>query len=310
MPKSVQTLPLSLLACPACKSPLEQEGETLACTGTGCGCRFAYRNGIPDLVTRSPASAKGQTAACAYPATRPGRVSPTSPFCHYAITNRLILRYSKTALAAIAGTGVNFGAGTITYGELLPAGATMWHVDIRPQPGTELHLLTDIQECGIATGHLDWILCTSVLEHIPRPRRAMREMARCLKPGGRLILTVPQTFPLHSQPADFWRFTPHGIRILAEEAGLCVESLTPLGSPRSIEWQQRAARFNSRYGGTADPSLARPKRLVLNAVSVVSLLHSALCCIAAGRGKAAPRVNCDALCWGAQLVKQDRDASG
>ncbi len=40
---------------------------------------------------------------------------------------------------------------------------------------------------------VDVVLCLEVLEHIPAPMRpaAVREMARVLRPGGRLLLTVP-----------------------------------------------------------------------------------------------------------------------
>lgn len=262
------------------------------------------------LPHQSHASARGrtQTEDREYPNARPSRFAPTSPFHHYAVTNRLILAYLRGVLGTLRGTGVNVGAGTLTYGECLPDTATMWCVDIRSQPESNVDVLSDIQACGIATGCLDWILCTSVLEHIPDPRCAMVEMARCLKPGGRLIMTVPQTFPLHAEPADFWRFTSHGIRLLATEAGLAVASLTPLGQSRSVRWQQRASRFHSRYGGRADHSLSLPKRLVLNALRAVSLLHNAACCIAAAHGRTESRACSDALCWGALLVKQDPHA--
>lgn len=41
----------------------------------------------------------------------------------------------------------------------------------------------------------DCIVSLDVLEHIPDYRRALREFARCLKPGGTLVLSVP--FELH-----------------------------------------------------------------------------------------------------------------
>ncbi len=37
----------------------------------------------------------------------------------------------------------------------------------------------------------DVCLCTEVLEHIPDDRKAIAELARCLKPGGWLLLSVP-----------------------------------------------------------------------------------------------------------------------
>ena len=46
----------------------------------------------------------------------------------------------------------------------------------------------------------DSAVCTEVLEHIPDDVGAMKELARVLKPGGRLLLSVPQT-PAPYDPA-------------------------------------------------------------------------------------------------------------
>lgn len=41
---------LSILACPACQSDLEQRGEQLVCLNTECGLKYPVRNGIPVLL--------------------------------------------------------------------------------------------------------------------------------------------------------------------------------------------------------------------------------------------------------------------
>ncbi len=40
-------------------------------------------------------------------------------------------------------------------------------------------------------GSFDSCLCTEVLEHIPNDDDAVRELARCLRPDGRLLVSVP-----------------------------------------------------------------------------------------------------------------------
>ena len=55
----------------------------------------------------------------------------------------------------------------------------------------------------------------------------MAEAARVLKAGGVLLLTTPQTWGLHLEPHDFYRYTRYGLRYLAEKSGLEVIEVMP-----------------------------------------------------------------------------------
>ncbi len=78
-------------------------------------------------------------------------------------------------------------------------------------------------------GSFDAVLSVNVLEHVPEPSLVMREMSRVLRPGGVLYLMVPQSVRVHYAPYDFYRYTEHGLRYQAEQAGLEVEELEPEG---------------------------------------------------------------------------------
>ena len=39
-----------ILACPKCKKPVEQEGETIKCTNPDCGLVYPIRDGIPVML--------------------------------------------------------------------------------------------------------------------------------------------------------------------------------------------------------------------------------------------------------------------
>ena len=52
----------------------------------------------------------------------------------------------------------------------------------------------DIQALPFANNHFDTVISCETIEHVPNPRLAIRELARVLKPGGRLILTTPNYF--------------------------------------------------------------------------------------------------------------------
>jgi SAM-dependent methyltransferase len=75
----------------------------------------------------------------------------------------------------------------------------------------------------------DLVLCTEVIEHVPEPQEVFREAARVLRPAGILVLTTPQTNPLHEVPHDYYRFTRYGLMYLAERAGLRIVTIETLG---------------------------------------------------------------------------------
>jgi SAM-dependent methyltransferase len=92
--------------------------------------------------------------------------------------------------------------------------------DVEDRVG-QADLIADIQSMpGIEDSSFDTVLCTQVLEHVPRPWEALREMARVLRPGGKLILSVPHLSPIHEAPSDYYRYTRYGLEELCRQAGL------------------------------------------------------------------------------------------
>ena len=71
---------------------------------------------------------------------------------------------------------------------------------------------------------IDSILCTQVLEHLEHPATALAEFYRVLRPGGHLVLSVPQYWPLHEEPRDFFRYTEIGLARVIVDSGLEVVS--------------------------------------------------------------------------------------
>lgn len=75
----------------------------------------------------------------------------------------------------------------------------------------------DVQNLSYADSSFDYIMSFEVLEHVPDPDAAFRSMARVLKPGGRLLFTVP--FDKNSRTAS--------IRAAMQSDGVIVHYLPP-----------------------------------------------------------------------------------
>lgn len=65
----------------------------------------------------------------------------------------------------------------------------------------------DITNMKYADNSIDSFICVNVLEHIHNPQKAIHEIYRCLKPSGRVLLSVPFMYYLHGDPNDFYRFS-------------------------------------------------------------------------------------------------------
>jgi SAM-dependent methyltransferase len=92
-----------------------------------------------------------------------------------------------------------------------------------------LAFLSDVTRLPVRDGSLDVVVSINVLEHVAEPARALAELRRALRPGGRLFLVAPQSWPLHQAPHDFHRFTRHGLEHLLGAAGFAVRRCTALG---------------------------------------------------------------------------------
>ncbi len=78
------------------------------------------------------------------------------------------------------------------------------------------HIVGDIHSLPFKDESIDGIICNAVLEHIPEPQKAVREMHRVLQKGGEAFVYVPFLHPYHGSKGygDYYRFTKDAIEYM------------------------------------------------------------------------------------------------
>lgn len=127
-------------------------------------------------------------------------------------------------LPRVSGTVIDAGCGLQPYRQLLGADVRYIGIDFadtrdhfRVQAPDTIYYSGD--RWPLESGVADVVLCTETLEHVAEPVVFLSEMHRCLKPGGRVILTIPFAARWHFVPYDYWRPTPSGLDNLFRKAG-------------------------------------------------------------------------------------------
>jgi SAM-dependent methyltransferase len=135
-----------------------------------------------------------------------------------------IWRDLRVLLPQSSGLIVDVGCGAQPYRSLLNPKASYQGIDY---VGARCHFGYDMPDTTYYEGDrwplsdesVDLVLTTETLEHVSNPPIFLAEAFRCLKPGGRVLLTVPFAARWHFVPHDYWRFTPSGLRLLLSTAG-------------------------------------------------------------------------------------------
>jgi hypothetical protein len=82
-------------------------------------------------------------------------------------------------------------------------------VDILPGPNVDV--VGDVHNLGplFSAGQFVAAFSFSVFEHLAMPWKVALELNRVLVPGGLVFTQTHQSWPMHEEPWDFWRFSPH-----------------------------------------------------------------------------------------------------
>jgi SAM-dependent methyltransferase len=173
----------------------------------------------------------------------------------------------RTALQVVLGVikqhewGLNLGsADTDLHPRLLC-------LDVAVSPNVNLVATAD--RLPLIDGSMACVVSQEVIEHLPDPLAAAREVLRVLRPGGLFYLQVPFIIGFHSGPHDYWRFTHAGVAELLDRAGFeAVEIGAAVGAGTSMY------RIAVEFAATLAASLWR--KLYMPAKGVAAILCAPL----------------------------------
>jgi SAM-dependent methyltransferase len=125
-------------------------------------------------------------------------------------------RFLEPNLASMEGDVLDVGCGEMPFQSLLNSKSRYTGIDVplagefgmRRHPGI---VNFDGRAIPFPDESFDNVLCTEVLEHAEDPAALVCEMKRVLRPGGRIVVTVPFSARVHHAPHDFHRFTSFGL---------------------------------------------------------------------------------------------------
>jgi SAM-dependent methyltransferase len=203
------------LQCPACGSPLAVGEAQSTITCGGCGVQYEQHTRAFNLIP--PAEAQH------YDIETPGNISSHG--------------YDETVRAILAEVD-RTGGKVLDCGAGLRQEATdlVVNTEIADYPSTDVVAVN--HSLPFQDGVFDAVLSLHVLEHVKDPFQSARELARVLKPGGRLLCVVPLLAPEHGFPFHFFNMTRSGLAHLFKDLLTVERMFVPAsGAPiNALQW--------------------------------------------------------------------------
>lgn len=137
--------------------------------------------------------------------------------------------------------GLNIGSGISNYSEQI--------INFDLQDFANVQVIGDLFSLPFRDETFDYVFSIYVLEHVPNPEFAIKEMHRVLKPGGICYSFIPFIQGYHAAPNDFLRFTSSGVVNYFYEFDIIKnKGLGPTSAALWIlqEWLAIVLSFNSK----------------------------------------------------------------
>lgn len=206
---------LKHILCPHCRNPDAEawdSGQRVVCTN--CGMEYRQFKGIFDCLVDDMRFAL-------LPAAETTSANPYDP-----AALELIDEVTKNG-----GVVLDCGAGSRSART-----ANVINLEIVAYRSTDI--LSAGERLPFKDASFDAILSLAVLEHVRDPFACAREMLRIIKPGGKIMCSVPFLQPEHNFPGHFYNMTQTGLQNLFAGNADLVSAEVPLhGHPIfAVQW--------------------------------------------------------------------------
>lgn len=125
-----------------------------------------------------------------------------------------IREIAKTDYILDVGGGIKFGKGLQDYASLF---AGKKFVTLDKERTYQPDILGNVHDIPLPDTSVDAVICKAVLEHVEDPPKAIAEILRILKPGGKALFYVPFLYPYHAEAGvykDYYRFSRDAVEYL------------------------------------------------------------------------------------------------
>ena len=206
---------MTVLRCPHCREPLADADAAAGTPCPTCGHAVDVVDGIP-LLHRDPGTVLRKIEAAKASAQGDGYEAPhvdasQGPYRHHlrkrhAYVEKVLADYSARRGGGL--TGLDLGCGDGTNLALLSRGLErLYGCDFsldrlrraKAKDIAKLVFLTDIADIAVLDNAVDVVFLNHVLEHVEDDGAALAEVQRIVKPGGLVVLGVP------NEGAFFWQ---------------------------------------------------------------------------------------------------------
>ena len=113
---------------------------------------------------------------------------------------------------------------------------------------SNLDIVSDITQIPEADSSFDAIMCIEVLEHLPSPVEALKELSRLLKKGGTLLITAPFCSLTHFAPFHYYSgFNKYFYEKHLGDLNFIVDEIIPNGNYFEYLAQEIQCRIPNSY---------------------------------------------------------------